>query len=62
MQNNKQEKMKHMSFVLPQEERRAFKYLCLAWELSPSEALRIMVRLALGGHYDMTAAKQGGKQ
>ncbi len=43
--------MQHISFVLPAEERTAFRHLCVTWNVSPSKALRTMVRIALGGGY-----------
>jgi len=45
-------RMKHISFVLPDEERRAFRHLCFGMETTPSEALRAMVRIALGQDYN----------
>lgn len=62
MEKQQSEKMKHMSFVLPKEEREAFRYLCFVWEMTPSEALRSMVRIAIGGGYHEEAIKQGGKR
>lgn len=41
--------MQHISFMLPPEDRTAFRHLCVGWNISPSEALRAMVRLALVG-------------
>lgn len=49
MQKTKSEKMKHQSFVLPEVEREAFHYLCFRMKLTPSEALRRMVRTFLYG-------------
>jgi hypothetical protein len=43
--------MQHISFVPPAEERTAFRHLCVIWNVSPSKALRTMVRIALGGGY-----------
>lgn len=45
------QRMQHISFVLPAEERTAFRHLCVVWNVSPSKALRAMVRIALGGGY-----------
>lgn len=45
------QRMQHISFVLPAEERTAFRHLCVIWNVSPSKALRAMVRIALGGGY-----------
>ena len=52
MQQQKSPRMRHMSVMLPPEEREAFRQLCFNFNLRPSEALRAMVRIALGGHYD----------
>lgn len=52
MQRSTPPKPRHMSFVLPPEEHAAFRCLCAAFDLKPSEALRAMVRVALGGGYD----------
>jgi hypothetical protein len=46
------QKMRHISFVLPPLEHEAFRLLCVCFDLKPSEALRAMVRIALGGGYD----------
>lgn len=55
--------MRHMSFVLPDEEHEAFRVLCFIFKLTPSEALRAMVRIALGGGYDKTTLHdQAGKR
>lgn len=45
------QRMQHISFVLPAKERTAFRHLCVVWNVSPSKALRVMVRIALGGGY-----------
>lgn len=60
MQKTKPEKMRHMSFVLPPAEHEAFRFLCCQWDISPSEGLRAMVRIALGGGYQQKAIKKGG--
>lgn len=52
MQQTKSPRMRHMSVMLPPEEREAFRQLCFNFDLRPSEALRAMVRIALGGFYD----------
>lgn len=62
MQDKTTEKMKHMSFVLPKEEHQAFRLLCFMWNLSPSEALRTMVRIALSGEYADETTKNGGQR
>ena len=50
--------MRHMSFVLPPEEREGFRLLCGQWKLSPSEALRAMVQNALGAGYGYRVIKK----
>ena len=62
MQDKTTEKMRHMSFVLPKDEHKAFRHLCFMWNLSPSEALRTMVRIALSGGYADETSKNGGKR
>ncbi len=62
MQHKTTEKMKHMSFVLPDDERESFRHFCFAWKMTPSEALRIMVRIALGGGYTDESVKNGGQR
>ena len=52
MHSQDSKKMRHMSFVLPPVEHEAFRLLCACFDLKPSEALRSMVRIALGGGYD----------
>lgn len=52
MQQPQTNRMRHMSVMLPPEEREAFRQLCFNFDLRPSEALRAMVRIALGGFYD----------
>ena len=49
MQDPKPQKMRHMSFVLPPLEHEAFRFLCCRLDISPSEALRSMVRVVLSG-------------
>ncbi len=50
--STKSHRMRHMSFVLPPVEHESFRLLCVCFDLSPSEALRAMVRIALDGGYD----------
>ena len=52
MQQPQSNRMRHMSLMLPPEEREAFRQFCFNVDLRPSEALRAMVRIALGGFYD----------
>jgi hypothetical protein len=52
MRSPQPQKMRHMSFVLTPVEHEAFRLLCVCFDLKPSEALRAMVRIALGGGYD----------
>jgi hypothetical protein len=52
MRSPQSQKMRHMSFVLTPVEHEAFRLLCVCFDLKPSEALRAMVRIALGGGYD----------
>lgn len=47
--NTNKKPMKHISFVLPESEREAFRYFCFVSKLTPSEALRSMVRNLLYG-------------
>lgn len=44
-------RMRHVSFLLCHEDRDSFRHLCVIWNISPSEALRAMVRISLGGGY-----------
>jgi hypothetical protein len=60
MQKSKPEKMRHMSFVLPPPEHEAFRFLCCRFDLKPSEALRAMVRIALGNGYDRDELRKRG--
>ena len=62
MQEKHTDKMRHMSFVLPREEHEAFRLLCFIWDISPSEGLRAMVRIALGGGYQQEKIKKGGSR
>jgi len=58
MQISKSNRMKHQSFVLPDIEREAFRYLCSLWKMTPSEALRGMVRILLCGGYDQETIRK----
>lgn len=58
MQKSKTKQMKHQSFVLPDIERDAFRYLCSLWKMTPSEALRGMVRILLDGGYDKESIRK----
>ena len=50
--------MQHISFMLPPEDRTAFRHLCVGWNTSPSKALRAMVRIALGGGFTEEQVKE----
>ena len=59
MEKPQLEKMRHMSLLLPKEEHEAFRFLCCQWKISHSEALRAMVRIALGGGYQKENIEKG---
>jgi hypothetical protein len=60
MQNNKPDKMRHMSLLLPPQEHEAFRFLCCRFDMKPSEVLRALVRIALGGGYESDQLKKRG--
>ncbi len=61
MQQPQSTRMRHMSFMLPPVEHEAFRLLCVCFDLKPSEALRAMVRIALGGGYDKDTLDKLGR-
>ncbi len=52
------QRLRHVSFMLPPEDRTAFRHLCVGWNTSPSKALRAMVRIALGGGFTEEQIKE----